>query len=680
MIPKYIHRDLSWLRFNGRVLDEAARGYVPLLERLKFMGIFSSNLDEFYRVRIPVLTALKKLGKQQQDDDFLLDNANVLKAAKHIIRQQQEGFGQLLQQQVLPKLAAEGIKLWYNEPIPTMLVPEAKHYFFSAIATFLEIDRLGQHADFFPLNNRLYFVVFMKGESDMRIVSIPSHRMPRFYTRQKNGVKHVLFIDDIIRQEIPPLFGAERVEGIFSFKITRDADIPIDDGFGDDMADRIERQIRKRDFGLATRLLYQPGIPKAGLARLMEAFSLHKENRTKGGPYHNLKDLMDFPVKQLDLMYPPQSPAVVVPTGNRSLYDEIRHRDVLVSTPYESFDAVVRFFNEAAIDAMVLEIKTTIYRVAADSRILHALMTAAKNGKSVTVFVELKARFDEENNIKWAKRLQEAGINIIYSIPGLKVHAKVALVKKNAEVPYFLGLLATGNLNENTAKVYADHFLMTANQALLAELGLLFDFLQLRRKPREEDLVQLKLNHLLISQFNLKAHFMHLIDAEIANIAQGLPASITIKLNNLEEEELIDKLYEASQAGVPITLIIRGICRLRPGVPGLSERITVKRIVGRYLEHARIFIFGNGGQEFIYMGSADWMNRSVRHRIEVCFPIYDDEVCQMVRRIVELQCADGISAVLVDENGLNRPVANSNRLQAQLAVEDFFCEKLLETR
>lgn len=679
MIPKYIHRDLSWLRFNGRVLDEAARAYVPLLERLKFVGIFSSNLDEFYRVRMPVLAALKKLGKQQLHPATISADTTAVKEAKRVIRLQQQWFGQLLQHQILPKLATEGVKLWYNEPIPTVMVSQARHYFFSTIATFLEVNRLSEDSSFFPLNNRLYLAVFIKEEVNMVIVSIPSHRIPRFYTVQREGVHHVLFIDDIIKQEIPRLFGRERVEGIYSFKITRDADIPLDDGLGDDVVERIERQIRKRDFGLATRLLYQPDIPKACLSRLMKAFSLKKVNKTKGGPYHNLKDLMDFPIKLPRLMYPARSPAQVVPTDNRTLHEEISGRDILISTPYESFDPIVRFFNEAAIDADVLEIKTTIYRVAADSRILHALITAARNGKAVTVFVELKARFDEENNIKWARRLQDAGINMIYSIPGLKVHAKVALIKKSTGKPYFLGLLATGNLNENTAKVYADHFLLTGNQALLAELNQLFNFLEMRQMPRKEDVDASKFGHLLVARFNLKSGFMRLIDAEIDQAIRGFPASIIIKLNNLEEEELIDKLYEASQAGVTVTLIIRGICRLRPGVHGLSERITVRRIVGRYLEHARIFIFNNGGRALVYLGSADWMNRSMQSRIEVCFPVYDEEVKHVIKQVVDFQCADNASAVVLDENGINRLPATPNLLQAQLATEDFFCGKTVET-
>lgn len=671
---RYVDRDVSWLAFNKRVLEEAARPYVPLLERLNFLGIFSSNLDEFYRVRIPVLRAYKKVVKQKERAS-MSGKPHVLKRVKQLVRQQQTIFGQILRQQLVPKLAEEGIRLLYDEPIPEELMQEAERYFFSTVAAFLEINDLSQDSGLFPLNNQLYFLAVVEGAENPVILRVPSHAVPRFHAVKQGDVHYVMFIDDIIRQEAPRLFGGKRIAGLYSFKITRDADIPIDDGFGDDMIDRIERQIRKRDYGLATRLLYQPDIPNEWLSRLMEAFSLRKENRTKGGPYHNLKDLMGFPVKLPHLMYPATVRRQFIPAHGRTLHDEVRLRDILISTPYESFDPVLRFFNEAAVDADVLEIKTTIYRVAVDSLMLHALMTAAKNGKKVTVFVELKARFDEENNIKWAKRMREAGVNIIYSIPELKVHAKVALIKKKADKPYFLGLLATGNLNENNAKIYADHFLLTGDQALLTELDRLFEFLHERRKPLEKDLQRLRLKHLFISQFNFKAAYMQLIDTEIGNAKKGLPASIMVKLNNLEEEELIDKLYEASNAGVDVSLIIRGICRLRPGIPGLSERITVRRIVGRYLEHARVFIFHHHGRELVYMGSADWMNRSVYSRIEVCFPVYDDSVKQVVKQIIQFQLEDGASAVLLDAEAANVPVTMPNSMQAQIAISDFLAER-----
>jgi polyphosphate kinase len=344
--------------------------------------------------------------------------------------------------------------------------------------------------------------------------------------------------------------------------------------------------------------------------------------------------------------------------------------DRMIHAPYQSYDTILRFFNEAAIDPSVEEIYTTLYRVASHSRIVQALISAAKNGRKVSVLVELKARFDEANNIRWAKQMKAAGIKIIYSSNALKVHAKIALVKrKHSSAPY-LGLLATGNLNETTAHFYTDHILLTAHQPMLEEMETLFVFLAKRKKPDEAD--KLVFNHLLVAQFNLQQRFLQLVDREITNAAQGLPATITIKLNNLEEEVLINKLYEASRAGVTIRLIVRSICRLVPGIKGESDNISIKRIVDRYLEHGRVFIFHNNGSEETYMGSADWMNRNIYRRIEVCFPVYDTTLREELRHIIHLQWQDNVQAVWIDADLNNRPVEKTGEhIRSQEAIREF---------
>jgi polyphosphate kinase len=408
---------------------------------------------------------------------------------------------------------------------------------------------------------------------------------------------------------------------------------------------------------------------------LKNRFNLRKRSLVEGGQYHNLKDLMAFPVnnpKLSNVSWPKICNTDIV---DGTLTEAIYQRDIIVHTPYQSYDSVLRFFNEAALDEHTAEIYVTLYRVASDSKIVNALISAAKNGKKVTVLVELKARFDEANNIKWAKKMKAVGIDIIYSFTALKVHAKVALVKRKiGDRMKYTGLLSTGNFNESTAAFYTDHILMTANKDLLREIELLFIFLAKREKPTRPDLI--KFEHLLVAQFNLQEKFINLIDREIHHAQAGRPAEITIKMNNLEEKVLINKLYEASSAGVKINMIVRSICRLIPGVPGMSENITVTRIIDRYLEHGRIFIFHHNGQNEVYLGSADWMNRNIYRRIEVCFPIYDQQIKNELIHLVHIQQKDNTQAVVINEQMDNIPVTNTQTpVESQQEIYQFLKNK-----
>jgi polyphosphate kinase len=646
----YFDRDISWLSFNERVLLEAAKDDVPLLERINFLSIYSSNLDEFYRVRIPALMALQKIKKGNAETP--------LQEATGKVQQQLEKYGNILTRQLIPLLKEKGVHLLYKEPIPEGIKGATQEYFLSQLLAFLQPVRLSGAGAFFPESNKLYIAAVLEEKDEERtfIINIPSAQLPRFFDTETNGIRYIVFIDDIIKENLPFIFPGATVKGAYSFKITRDAELDLQDEYEGDIADKIEKQIVKRDQGFATRFLYSPGMPEHLLTQLISAFNLTNASVVEGGMYHNLKDLSGFPLKDPSLAYPKWPPARKKINGVQRVFSEIAVNDIMLHTPYQDYELVLRFFNEAAIDRDVEEIYVTLYRVAGDSRIANALISAAKNGKGVTVFVELKARFDEANNIRWAKKMKEAGVRIIYSIPGLKVHAKVALVKKKKDKrTKYYGLLATGNFNESTARFYTDHILMTANKEMLRELELMFIYLAKRKKSARHHDIAFK--HLLVAQFNLQQRFFEMIDREIGFAQQGLKAAITIKLNNLEEKLLINKLYEASNAGVTINLIIRGICRIIPGVKGMSENITVKRIVDRYLEHGRLFWFHNNGQEEMYAGSADWMNRNIYRRIEVCFPIYDEAIKKELQDIITIQLKDTVAAVTITEQSNDAIVA-----------------------
>lgn len=675
MEPVFFDRDLSWLAFNCRVLEEAERATVPLMERIRFLSIYSSNLDEFYRVRIPVMRAFNVLEEKGRkiEPDHAATAGNLYRAQQEIRRQQQK-FGSILRDKLLPLLADEKIKLFYNEPLPPFVQAAAGSWFYNEVLGYLQPRYLqADGPGFYPENNKLYFLVFLQsadGTERTVVLNIPSDKLPRFYTLSNADGRFIVFLDDIIRSNLAKLFGDETVAGCFSFKITRDAELDLKDEYEGDTADLIEKQLSKRDLGLATRFLHQPGVPLRYLHTAARSLGLDDDGIIEGGIYHNLKDLASLPVKDAALLYA-QWPGLDIRLPKEvSLLAHLTTHDLVVHTPYHAYGPVLRFFNEAATNPAVTEIYVTLYRIASDSKIASALISAARNGKKVQVLVELKARFDEANNIKWAKRMKAAGVEIIYSVTALKVHAKVALVKKQEgmRVQYY-GLLATGNFNEGTAAFYTDHILMTASPKLLREVELIFIFLARRKKPGPAD--QISFAHLLVSQFNLQNRFFELIDREIAHARQGLPAGITIKLNNLEERKLITKLYEASAAGVKVSLIVRSICCIVPGVPGLSDHITVTRIVDRYLEHGRIFIFNNANNPEMYMGSADWMNRNIYRRIEVCFPVYDAAIKKQLMDITALQLKDNTQAVWVDgemQQHPKRPAKGELPVQSQYEI------------
>ncbi len=670
----FLNRDISWLSFNERVLAEAGKPSVPLLERIRFLSIYSSNLDEFYRVRVPAMLALEKVQKEKWIYEQVTD----------IVNSQLHYFGTILTGAILPALEERGFHLVYNESIPSGLLPFVNNYFFTQVAGFIQLVRLEDKVEFFPENNQLYIavVVLYDGVEKLFLVNIPVNNLSRFLKTKLSGTAYIVFLEDIIKSNLSHLFPSGSVEGAYNLKITRDAALDLQDEYAEDLAEKLEKQLSKRDEGLATRLLYEPGLPLRHLQQIIKTFHLEKASIVEGGRHHHLKDLAQIPFTGSDITYeawPPYDSLRNVLSANTTLFKAICSRDIIIHVPYQSYDPVLRFFNEAAIDETVTEIYTTLYRVASDSRIAYALISAARNGKKVSVLVELKARFDEANNIRWAKRMKAEGVRIIYSNNALKVHAKIALVKREDKAFPYLGLLATGNLNETTARFYTDHILLTAHQSMLAEMEKLFLFLRKRKKPDPEDAINFK--HLLVAQFNLPDRFSGLIERETKYARTGREASIIIKMNNLEEEGLITKLYEASNAGVKIQLMVRGICRLVPGIKGQSENIHITRIVDRYLEHGRVFIFQNDGNQEIYMGSADWMNRNIYRRIEVCFPLYDPSIREEIMSIIEWQLKDNVQAVAVNDSPENKSAESQGTvIRSQEAIYHFLEKKMLKDK
>lgn len=652
MEPVYFNRDLSWLSFNQRVLQEAADPELGIVDRLKFLAIFSSNLDEFYSVRVPVIMAMEKLTK-----DGSLAEVQAM-TAEHMIQ-----FGSILENEILPLLRREHVHMVYNEPIPHFLKKNITEYFYNRVLAFMQPVFLSEKTgSTMPGQNKLSLLVdLLDGDQKQRIafLNIPTDFLPRFYYADEvdKEERMVVFLDDVIKTNLEIIFSGYQVRGAYSFKITRNSELDLEGEYKGGMARKLEKKLKLRAFGPPTRFLYEPGIPPLLLEEVRQALKLEHANFVPGGHYHNLRDLGSIPLPdrkffQTENWIPKKSRNI---QPEISIFDFLQTQELLIHLPYHSYQPVFRFFNEAANDKYVREIFVTIYRVATDSQIMNSLISAARNGKRVTVFVELKARFDEANNLQWSKKMKAAGIRIVHSEANFKVHSKIALVKRKVghDGQYF-SLLSTGNLNENTARYYTDHLFMTTEVTIARELEKLFKWL-VKPEHKVKDLAQ-SFQQLLVSPFNLQKEFLQLIDKEIEAARQGQAASIMIKINNLEEKDLIRKLYEASQAGVRVHLLVRAICCLVPGIPGLSENISIRRIVDRFLEHGRIFIFHNLGDPLVFAGSADWMIRNIYHRIEVCFQIHDTLMKQELIRMINIQWSDNVKAVSLNEKMENRQV------------------------
>lgn len=652
MIIMLQNRDLSWLGFNFRVLQEASDKQVALFERMNFLSIFSRNLDEFFRVRYPSVIALSGIKEKTRIKASIAMTGNIAEKIQNEVNRQLAYFGSVLTQEVIPELKENGIVFYYNSTIRPEHADEIKEIFLSNILAFIQPVFLetGTVQSFLPENNQLYFIVSLKeanqGILKQAIVNIPSNKLNRFFVLTPlDDEEYVIFIDDIIRENLRYIFPKLEIVSVYSIKFNRDAELNLSDEYSGNLLSKIEKQLKKREIGLPSRFLYEKGMPGNLQLFLMAAFDMKYEDMFAGGRYHHLSDLSSFPSFNKNLYFEkfrPLSAAPVADTGN--LFQTLEQRDVLLHLPYQSYNPILSFFNQAAVDVDVTDIYITLYRVATESHIAHALISAVKNGKNVVVFIELKARFDEANNIEWSRTMKDAGVKLVYSLPQIKVHSKIALIKKKTdgrELSY--AIISTGNFNEVTARFYTDHVLMTSNVAIINDLELLFTFLE--KGKNEIGDAKIKYNELLVSQFNMVDELEKRIGIEIQNAQKGLPSRIRIKVNNLEDPYMISLLYKASKAGVQVELIVRSVCCIVAGIEGLSEHITVRRIVDRFLEHTRLFIFGSDEDALVFMGSADLMIRNLYHRIEVCIPVRDEICKKQLLNYFEIQWSDNNKAM-----------------------------------
>jgi len=669
-----IDRDLSWLAFNGRVLQEAMDPSVPLADRLAFLAIFSSNLDEFFRVRVAALRALLRLKKKKRKSlDF--HPGRLLREIQRVVSVQQEAFGHTLRTHILPGMEAHGIRVLQEDELSEHQREWARTYFHTEVAPHLSpiiLDRDGP-APFLDDGGIYLAVELWPGgnvggsgyQASYGIVEIPSHKLSRFVELPGPGTD-VMYLDDVVRLGLSGLFAAHEVAHAYSVKLTRDADLYLDDEFSGDLVEKIRKSLDRRKTGVPSRFLYDLRAPYAMIACLKDALRLEDDDLIPGGRYHNLTDLFGFPIPDLDqgsgdppaptLTRPPLPPLPhPILTGVDSVLAQIREADQVLHFPYQSYEPVLRFFDEAASDPDVTEIGVTLYRVAGDSRVVRALMDAARAGKRVRAFVEVKARFDEARNLHWAAEMEAAGVETTYSMPGLKVHSKVAVVTRVEDgVPRRYAFLGTGNFNESTATIYADHALLTAHPGVTEEAWAVLDALcdsgpgQGDPEGVLERLGGKSWDHLLVAPTHMRARFAELIEAEREAAGADGPSGMTLKMNSLEDPGMIDLLYRASRAGVPIRMVVRGIFRLVAGQPDLSEHIQALSIVDRYLEHARVYRFHAGGDDLLYLASADWMRRNLDRRVEVGFPLLDPSVREQILAITALQLGDNAKARILD--------------------------------
>lgn len=656
-MEELVNRELSWLSFNERVLQESLDRSTPLIERLRFLGIYSNNMDEFFRVRVANINRLISI-KGQKMDGFNGSPKELLSTIQETVKKQRKIYD-LSYQRLLKEMEEHGIYHINEETIPENIKEQLTGYYHEELKRDIVPIMLDKKHKFPRLQDKEIYLATRiinekKGKARYALIQIPSAH-PRFLTFKDENKSYVMLLDDVIRLYLHQIFSIFEFDSIsaYTFKFTRDAELNLDDDISISMYDKMEESIKQRKKGEPVRFIYDQEMPKDLLKYLKEAVGISEIDHTSpSGRYHNFKDLMKFPDFGREEFVFPKRPPLQHPGFNnaKSILKSILEKDYLLHYPYQKFDHLVDFLREAAIDPKVKEIKINIYRVASRSQVINALINAVKNGKEVTVVVELQARFDEENNMYWSNVLREHGAKIIYGIPGLKVHSKLIQVTRfSGRREQVIAHIGTGNFHGGTAKIYTDFSLLTAKPEITREVKKIFNLM-------ENNIERGTYRNLLVSPFNTRRKFSALINNEIKNAKKGLPASIDIKINNLVDNKLIAKLYEASNAGVKIRAIIRGVCCLVPGVPEQSENIEIISIVGRYLEHARVIIFHNGGDEQIYISSADWMTRNLDKRIEVTTPILDDEIKAEIRKVFDLQWKDNVKARVVDVHIRNKYV------------------------
>lgn len=650
MKKAYVERDVSWMYFNHRILQEAEKEFVPLLERLSFLGIYSNNLDEFFRVRV---ASLNRMLERKLDKDTEQQIKKSLKTINKLNESYSKEYTEAVDK-VFEELETHKIRLVTEANLNDEQKDFLSQFFYDKLNGSVNPIWLSEIEDLTVLeDNRIYLIVEKCEKKDNKkkyaIVKVPD----RIYGRwvkipSSDGFDNIMYLDDVIRYCLPLVFLGfkESTYRAYSFKFTKDAEMEMDNDADFGTMEKIALGVNSRKKGEAVRVIYDHEMPREMQRKLRDRLNTKELDASlAGGRYQNHKDLMSFPdCGRNDLKYDKWTP-IMKPefVSNESILDQIRQKDRFIHVPYHNFNGYIRVLREAAIKPEVKSIKTTLYRLAKDSKVVKALITAARNGKKVTAVVELLARFDEESNIKWSKRMQEEGVNVIFGVEGLKIHSKLLYIESKKGN---IACIGTGNFHEGNAKIYTDYLMMTARPKIVNEVAKVFDFIDRPFSP-------FRFSELLVSPNSMKSRILRMLDTEIRNASEGKEAWVKIKINHITDTDMVTKLYQASKAGVKIDIVIRGNCSLVPGIKGLNENIRCVGIIDRYLEHSRILIFANGGKPRYFLGSADWMPRNLLNRIEVLTPVYDEELQADLMRTISYGMRDTTNGRIVDGKGTN---------------------------
>ncbi len=678
-----IHREISWLHFNDRVLQEARDETTPLIERLKFLGIFSNNRDEFFRVRVATLTRM--LNVEKLDYRIKSSPKEILTQIFEIVADQEKVFTDTYAE-IVELLKGRNIFIINENQLSPQQGEFVTNYFHQNVRPLLFPIILDNLKESTSLEDRsIYLAIQLLSTSDpdkeeFAITRVPVQQLSRFLILPKeDGKIFIILLDDVIRyclQYVFSIFGYDTYNA-YTIKITRDAELDIDNDIQKSFLEIMSESLKQREWGDPVRFVYDKAIPKNLLKIIRDKLRLSDDDLQRGGGrYHNFKDFMNFPkVGAADLCYPESTPMPHrdLPI-NKSIFEVIRQQDIMLHYPYQSFQYIIDLLREASIDPKVRSIKMTFYRAASHSNVINALINAARNGKSVTVFLELQARFDEEANIFWAEQLQKNGVRILPTIPGLKVHSKLILIrrKENQQNVYYANI-STGNFNESTARVYADESLLTSHPGITSDVYKVFQLFETRYSIP-------KFKELIVSPFSTRDFFIQKLNREIKSAREGKEAWAIIKLNSLIDKKIIRKLYSASRAGVKIKIIARGMCILIPGVKDISENIEAFSIVDKFLEHSRVYVFCNGGDNKFYIGSADWMQRNLDYRIEVTCPIYDKNIKEELWTMLQIQLNDNCKSRIISRENPNqyRKTTSEPHVRSQVEIYNYYKKKYEE--
>ena len=675
----YINREVSWLQFNARVLQEAEDESVPLIERLRFLGIFSNNLDEFFKVRYATIKRIDEAGKTGRSELGGIKASDLLEIITQIvIKQQRESLK--IPDKIQKRLEKKDIYFINEHEIDNEQHVFIKNYYIQNVSPALVTIILNDQVKLPTLKDSAAYLavkmVFSNKQKQFALIEIPK-TIERFVVLpQKEGKDYIIILDDLLRYCLNDIFNIFDYETISAhmIKITRDGELDFESDLSKSFIEKISDSVKHRQIGDPVRFVYDKTIDRETLKFLMTKMGIDSNDSViPGGRYHNRRDYMSFPsLGRTDLLYDKIKPLPIKGMSlESSIFKTIANKDYLLYTPYQTFSYVVKFLREAALDPKVKTIQITIYRLAEISHVASSLINAAKNGKKVTVSIELQARFDEQANIDYAEQMESEGVHLLFGVKGLKVHGKMCIIEREEEKKIKrYGFISTGNFNESTAKIYTDFTLFTANQKILKDINIVFDFFQYNYKI-------FTYKHIITSPHYTKSKIFKLIDNEIDNAKLGKPAYIKIKLNSISSYMMIDKLYEASRAGVKIQMIIRGICCLVPGIKDMSENIEVISIIDKFLEHTRLLIFCNDDKPKVYISSADWMTRNIENRVEVTCPIYDEDIKQELLDIFEICWNDNVKARIINSTQDNPYVHNKlPKTRTQFATYNYYLKKL----